>query len=285
MDPLTIAAAETKISDFEATLRDGAKTEYEQKKKERIVLRRRVTMAINNVLEATTLDPINTNTVNAYLKKLGEASERLEEGQFEIEILITNDEAAGLDAQLHQQRYGRKVVDAESTAQNALAAAAAAAAPPPATTAKPASILLPKPQLPKFSGKSSADFESFINVFDAMVGQKSLTKAEKLTYLKLCLEGEAQTIANGYSEISDDNYDNLIQQLRAKFGQPRLIQRDHFYAILNMKEFNYTTMGTWLNKFMTHIRSLEAQGIDIEANSGFIVSIAQQRMPLTLYSK
>ena len=225
MDPLSIAQAETKISDFEATLKDGAKTEYEQKKKERIVLRRKVTMAINNVLDAISTDPYNNNQTKAYLRKLTEAAEKLEEGQFELELLITNEEAASLDAQLHQHRYGKKVVEAETAANNQISITARTT---PDAAPKPASILLPKPQLPKFSGKSSADFESFINVFDAMVGQKSLTKAEKLTYLKLCLEGEAQTIANGYSEISDSNYDNLIQQLREKFGQPRLIQRDHF---------------------------------------------------------
>ena len=118
MDPLSIAQAETKISDFEATLKDGAKTEYEQKKKERMVLRRKVTMAINNVLDAISTDPYNNNQTKAYLRKLTEAAEKLEEGQFELELLITNEEAASLDAQLHQHRYGKKVVEAETAANN-----------------------------------------------------------------------------------------------------------------------------------------------------------------------
>ena len=284
MDPLTIGAAEKKISDFEATLKDVAKTAYEDKKKERMVLRRKVTMAVTSTLEAATADPVEINHVKAHLKKLEDASDRLEECQIQMEIIITNDEAAELDSQLHQHKYHNKVVDAETEATNAITAAEAALAPP-TTTAKPASVLLPKAQLPKFSGKSSADFESFINVFDSMVGSKNLSKSEKLTYLKMCLEGEAKVIANGYQEISDSNYDNLIQQLRQKFGQPRLIQRDHLYALLDMGSFTYATMGTWLNQYMTHVRSLESQGIDIEANSGFLVSIAQKRMPVGLYQK
>ena len=283
MDPLSIGAAEKKVSDFEATLKDAAKATYEEKKKERIVLRRKVTVAVTGTLGATTADPVDNNHIRAHLKKLEDASERLEACQIQMEILITSDEAAESDSQLHQHKYANKVVDAETEAANAMAAATAVA--PPVTTAKPASILLPKAQLPKFSGQSSSEFESFHNVFESMVGSKNLTKTEKLTYLKICLEGEAKVIANGYSEISDANYDNLLKHLRQKFGQPRLIQRDHFYAILEMKDFNYQNMGTWLNQYMTHVRSLESQGVDIEANSGFLVSIAQKRMPMGLYTK
>ena len=113
----------------------------------------------------------------------------------------------------------------------------------------------------------------------AMVDSKQISKTEKLGYLKSCLIGEAKKVADGFTEMSDSTYDSLLAELKTKYGQPRMIQRDHIYGLLELPSFQWKELPVWLTKFMTHIRCLESMGMDLEANSSFIVCIVQKRMP------
>merc|ERR1712015_159702 len=118
-----------------------------------------------------------------------------------------------------------------------------------------------------------------------MVDRKNITKSEKLTYLQLCLTDDAKILTDGYTEISNDNYDMLMMQLENRYGLERLIVRDHVYKLLDMPNFNWNSLSSWLNLFVSHIRSLEASGMDLEANSSFIVCLVQKRMPASLLNK
>ena len=52
-----------------------------------------------------------------------------------------------------------------------------------------------------------------------------------------------------------------------------------------MPTFTNSTLSMWLNKFVSYLRSLEATGMDLEANTNFIVCITQKRMPNYLLAR
>jgi hypothetical protein len=89
------------------------------------------------------------------------------------------------------------------------------------------SVTLPRLNLPTFHGKSSPEWSSFIGVFSALMEKSQTKNYEKFTYLKLCLHGDSKVLADGYTEVTNQNYDKLLDQLKRRFGLKRLIARDH----------------------------------------------------------
>ena len=283
MDPLRRQAAMKAVADFEKTLKDDDAKNYTAAKKARQAMRRKVTLATNSLNEEIAKDYVEeTSRIKNYLKNLQETSQKLEALQEGMDALILDEEAAAADLELHYNDYTTKVIDSCSEADafiNNITAQLTALKTP-----KKASVLLPKAQLPKFNGKSCAEYMSFIDTFNAMIGSKDMFDVEKLTYLKLCLQDEAKTIADGYL-VKEENYNILLQHLQAKFGQNKLIQRDYFNNLYDLPSFKQTEISTWNNRLMTIIKSLESTGVDIEANKGFVVTLIQRKMPLTLLQK
>ena len=277
MDPAT---AERIISDFEKTLTGDEKDTYANAKKERSTLRRHTTLALNNLDQILSQPTVEISMLKTQLKKLNDISQRLEDAQIEFEALIPSEQAAEATTVLHHEKYGKKILDCQYRSEKLMAKGQGNPAPSPNQP-----VQLPKVALPEFYGKSAAEFQTFINLFVSMVDRKTLTKAEKLTYLKLCLKGEAKVVADGYTEITDANYDSLLQQLRLKYGQERFIQRDHYNGLLEMQPFSWAQLPAWFNTYMTHVRTLESLGLDIAANSGFLVCLGQKCMPSPLYQK
>ena len=277
---MDLAKAENLVSEYEKGLTGEDKENYLEAKKSRTVLRRNLTLSVNKLNELVKDAASDVHEVRVHLTKVNDLAERLEKAQLEFEQAFSSDAAAEASMYMHHHKYGQHILTVQARANKFIANAAAPKAPTQST-----SIMLPKAQLPKFAGKSGSEYQTFINIFKSMVDAKPLAKAEKLTYLKLCLTGEAEILANGYTEITDDNYDSLLDQLKTKYGQPRFIQRDHYNGILDMPSFQWKELPTWMTTFMTHIRTLESLGLDVEANSGFIVCIAQKRMPQSLNQK
>ena len=278
MDPLTLAEAEKIISDYEKSLQEGDdKVQYHDLKKERSALRRKLTRSVTTLKTELAREKPDVNKIKIYVEIVDSNYEKLDSKQLDIEFVFKNDVAVEADSAIHYENYQLPALNIKAKAQETIDASNQTA------VTKSAQILLPKAQLPKFSGKNAAEYESFIHIFESMVGTKNLSKSEKLTYLKLCLSDDAEVIARGYTEITDANYDNLLLQLKTKYGQPRLIQRDYYYSLYDLPSFQWSSISTWVNKFTTHIRSLESIGVDIEANSGFIVTLAQRKMPLSLF--
>ena len=282
MDPLRYAAAQKAVADYEATLKDAEAKVYSTAKKARGAMRRKVTLAMNTVTEELAKgDDAGLNKVKNYIKSLQENSQQLEALQESMDALILDEGAAEADLQLHYYNYTVKVVDCCAEADSMIDSLSTTNTNP---TPKKTSVLLPKAQLPKFSGKSCAEYMSFIDTFKAMIGSKDLGESERFTYLKLCLEGEAKTIADGYL-VNDDNYKNLLRHLDEKFGQKKLIQQDYFYKLYDLPDFKWSEISSWNIKLITIVRSLESTGVDIEANAGFIVTLLQKKMPPLLLQK
>ena len=92
---------------------------------------------------------------------------------------------------------------------------------------------LPKLSLPVFSG-NSLEWQSFWDSFDAAVhSNHSLTGIQRFNYLKAQLKGEAlQTIA-GFP-LTNSTYDQAINLLKDRFGQPHKIVNAHMQALLEI---------------------------------------------------
>ena len=276
MDPLTLSQHEGHIRSFESTLKDDDKSAYETEKRTRTVLRAKVTRAINNLQTEIDEDERDVDKLKSYLEYLIETAGKLETSQQELEELITSDEALDGENYIHFHRYAKRVMDLKATTSKIVAVA---------KVTESSSVTLPKAQLPKFDGSSCSAYKTFHALFTSMVDRKNITKAEKLTYLKLCLTDQAKVLADGYTEISESNYDGLLAQLESRYGLQRLITKDHIYDLLEMPTFASSNLSTWLNKFVSHLKSLEATGMNLEANSSFIVCIAQKRMPNYLLAR
>ena len=284
MSEETVEQAEAKVKSFEDKLRDEPRAKYLAEKKERGHVRTKLTMSMKRLLSELQNDPINTSLCKVILEQAEKIFADLEEKQDEIQELITDDEAALSDAEIHHFKYESHflelkaaVLDATTTPNPVISSAS--------VTTSSTSVLLPKASLPKFSGDSCAEYQSFISLFQSMVDSKPISKSEKLTYLKLCLEKSAKILADGYTEITDTNYDKLLAQLQTKYGLQRLVQRDHFNGIIDLPYCQLNTLPTWLNSLYSHLQSLESTGIDTEANSGFICCIVQKKLPNVLQSK
>lgn len=96
---------------------------------------------------------------------------------------------------------------------------------------------LPTLQLPKFSGRYE-EWRSFHDRFQSIVGQNArLAPVVKLQYLIGCLSGDALTlIAN--IPLQDDNYENALERLRARFENKRVIINAHFDVLFALKPAN-----------------------------------------------
>ncbi len=92
---------------------------------------------------------------------------------------------------------------------------------------------LPKLSLPIFSG-NPLEWQSFWDSFDTAVHRNpTLTGIQRFNYLKAQLMGEAlQTIA-GFP-LTNNNYDQAVNLLKDRFGQPHKIVNAHMHALLEV---------------------------------------------------
>jgi hypothetical protein len=147
------------------------------------------------------------------------------------------------------------------------------------------SVILPKLSLPTFHGRSSAEWCSFIGVFSALMDKSQTEKSEKFAYLKLCLQDDAKILADGYTEVTNDNYDKLLAQLKQRYGLKRLIARDHYQGIIALPAITWATVSSVLNSLQSHVMSLESLGVQIEEIGGLLNTIVIEKMSKDLGSK
>ena len=144
---------------------------------------------------------------------------------------------------------------------------------------------LPKVELPKFSGKSPAEYQTFWNSFESLVDKRSdVAKVQKLIYLKSCCIEEASTLAEGYN-LTDDNYDNFKKALKDMYGIPRLIQQSHIENILNLQPFKANQVKPFLTTLETSLRCLAEYSVDMESLAPMIVPHVEKLMPKEVFQK
>jgi hypothetical protein len=78
--------------------------------------------------------------------------------------------------------------------------------------------------------------------------------------LKLCLHDDAKVLAEGYTEVMNQNYDKLLDQLKRRYGLKRLIAKDHYQSIIALPGITWATVNNVLNSLQSHMMSLESLG-------------------------
>ena len=126
-------------------------------------------------------------------------------------------------------------------------------------------VNLPKLDIGNFSG-SVLEWTSFNEKFKAHIDKKPLPNVTKFTYLLSALKGEARGVIQGLA-VTDTNYQVAKRLLKERFERKEPIRFAHIQALLNLSSMlrgqkNVTSLWTWKDSLVSHIRSLEGLGVD-----------------------
>ena len=123
----------------------------------------------------------------------------------------------------------------------------------------------PKLQVPSFDG-NLIHWRQFWDQFATAVDCKTdLSNAEKTVYLQQALkDGAAKSSIEGLSH-SGDNYEEAVKCLKARYDQPRLIQRTHVQSIVDappLKDGSGKELRKLHDNLQQHLRALGTLGCD-----------------------
>lgn len=132
---------------------------------------------------------------------------------------------------------------------NNMATAPVIAQPAPALGAR---LKLPPIQIGKFDG-DFRHWTAFHDLFTKMVHEEaSLSGAQKLYYLKQCVQGDAEKLIRSY-QISDVNYVEAWNALKARYKSKRQIANSTFKTLFGLTKLateSASTMRAQLDTFL-----------------------------------
>jgi hypothetical protein len=149
--------------------------------------------------------------------------------------------------------------------------------PPPLTAS--AYAKLENLQIPKFSGNYE-DWQSFHDLFQALVDSRPIQGSAKLNYLLNALEGPAKAVISSF-EITDSNYDEAWSYLKSRFNVKREIVFSHIRTFDGFKPFqeestaNLRSLADAINKL---IRTLKVQGIPVDTWDLILIFMALKKL-------
>ncbi|KRY76638.1 hypothetical protein T4A_3663 [Trichinella pseudospiralis] len=147
---------------------------------------------------------------------------------------------------------------------------------------------LPEMKLPQFSGKV-LEFPTFWAQFEASIHNRSdLDAATKFTYLISSTEGQAQSSIEGIP-LTAANYPQAVSILKARFGRPRMVVREHLTAVWKLpacSEMSMRGIQSLVDEVTKHLRCLVALNKDPFAGplplSESMMSMVRDKFPLEL---
>ena len=123
-------------------------------------------------------------------------------------------------------------------------------------------VKLPKLNIPDFDGCYKS-WTSFWDLFQTSVdANKSLSRAEKLSYLKSFLKGEPARMTSAL-QITDADYDVACKVLQERYNNERSIVRAHTAALLNypaLKQESAAALRNLQCEVSENLFALEAKG-------------------------
>ncbi|KRZ48067.1 hypothetical protein T02_3489 [Trichinella nativa] len=123
---------------------------------------------------------------------------------------------------------------------------------------------LPEMKLPQFSGKV-LEFPTFWAQFEASIHNRSdLDAATKFTYLISSTEGRARSSIEGIP-LTAANYPQAVSILKARFGRPRMVVREHLTALWKLpacSEMSMRGIQSLVDEVTKHLRCLVALNRD-----------------------
>ena len=146
-------------------------------------------------------------------------------------------------------------------------------------------VKLPKIELQRFSGDAQK-WKQFWDSFDSLVNSnEDLSDVDKFYYLRSVLSGEAMGVIEGFPPTKE-NYAQAVALLKERFGNASCIISSHMDAILKLPNISAAddTKGVRkvYDRLETHIRSLQALGIDSKQFGPLLVPVLLDRLPAEL---
>ena len=86
-------------------------------------------------------------------------------------------------------------------------------------------------ELQKFGGKIE-EWQSFIEIFNALMCNTDIPTISKFSYLKYSLEGEALSVIGGLP-LTEGNYETALGMLTDRYGRKDLLIQNHISALLS----------------------------------------------------
>ncbi|XP_068210791.1 uncharacterized protein [Palaemon carinicauda] len=151
-------------------------------------------------------------------------------------------------------------------------------------------VRLPKLELPKFSGVLT-EWQSFWDRFVALVDDSDIPTISKFCYLQSLLEGEARAVIHGLSQTSV-NYPIACNMLKESFGKPERTIFAHIQALLGValptkiapgSSKHISSLWKLQDELLTHVRSLEALGVDGKQYGVFMTPVILSRLPSDIH--
>ena len=142
---------------------------------------------------------------------------------------------------------------------------------------------LPKLNLPTFSG-NPLNWNTFWDSFNVAVNSNpNLEGVQKFNYLRAQLSGDASRAIAGFP-LTNNNYKQAVDLLKARFGEPQKIINNHTQALLNLPNptNDITSLQQFYDSMETHVRGLASLGKSQESYGDLLVPIIIGKLPNNL---
>eukprot|EP00794_Sanderia_malayensis_P000740 gene740-biopygen24 len=123
-------------------------------------------------------------------------------------------------------------------------------------------------------------FQAFWQSFTCTIDEnEDLPKIQKMRYLVNALEGQAYKAIEGM-DLTEGNYDEMKEILKARFGKTQKIISSHMQALLNFGH-KTTMMSTRevYDNLNIHIRGLKSLGVTSKEYGSLLVPVVMTRLP------
>lgn len=141
-------------------------------------------------------------------------------------------------------------------------------------------VKLPKIQLPTFSGNYE-DWPTYKDLFNSLVHENSsLSKVQKLHYLKLSVTDEAGTLLK-HIQVTEANYDQARKMLINRFDNKRLIIASILKRMFNQKKMQNQTANhikSLLDTTVECLNNLKNQEIDVNSWDPIVIFLLVQKL-------
>ncbi|XP_011687439.1 PREDICTED: uncharacterized protein LOC105449754 [Wasmannia auropunctata] len=136
--------------------------------------------------------------------------------------------------------------------------------------------VLPRIQLPQFSGRFE-DWPAFRDLFQSIVAHEtSLSKVEKLHYLKTCVKGDAEQLIRNIPS-TEENFDRAWAELTDQFENKRLLVRSYlaaFTSLPKMKSDSAADLRRIFHGVVSTVGALEGINRPITTCSDLFIHLA-----------
>ncbi|XP_045772946.1 uncharacterized protein LOC123872610 [Maniola jurtina] len=140
-------------------------------------------------------------------------------------------------------------------------------------------VKLPRIEIPKFTG-SYEDWPTFRDLFTSLVHNSSLSKVEKLHYLKTSVVGEpAELLKHVY--VLESNYEQAWNILNHRYGNKRLIVNSLLHKLFNLKKLTSPSANHLKNLLDTTtqcLNNLKNQDIPTDSWDQIIIYLVVQKL-------